>query len=98
LLTEDAPAQIEAARAALECTDMRAVAAVAHTLKGALRALAADRGASLAERLEADAHDGDLAAARTVFTEFVMEVEALVRTMASWPSGDVTPAAAAIER
>ena len=66
---DDAPRLIGEIRAALDRNDLSAVAATAHTLKGAIGNFSTDDAFEEARQLEMFAHDGDLTATRRALSD-----------------------------
>jgi HPt (histidine-containing phosphotransfer) domain-containing protein len=77
LFEEDHPGQLVRIREAIDSGDATALAASAHTLKGSLLVLAADRAAAAALELERMARESRLAAAPTAFAALELEIKAV---------------------
>jgi two-component system sensor histidine kinase/response regulator len=82
LFLEDSPKLLDAIRVALQSKDAQAVYRSAHTLKGSVGNFDAHAAVELAQRLEARAHEGDLAAATAVFALLEVEMQALLVSLA----------------
>jgi CheY-like chemotaxis protein len=81
LFLEDAPKLVESIREALVAGDAVAVYRAAHTLKGSVGNFDALLAVALAQRLEARAREGDLDAAKGVFTSLEAEMQSLQLTL-----------------
>ena len=78
IFVEDVGGHLDAVRAAMDPFDAPGLARAAHTIKGSLRAIAATRAASLAERLERAGRGRDAALATIVMRRFEREIERLL--------------------
>lgn len=81
LFLEDSPKLLEDIRSALQDGDTQAAYRAAHTLKGSAGNFDAHDVVTLAQRLEARTHEGNLAAARTVFVSLELETRALLASL-----------------
>jgi signal transduction histidine kinase/CheY-like chemotaxis protein len=82
LFLEDAPKLLESIRQALAAGDANAAYRAAHTLKGSVGNFDALLAVALAQRLEARAREGDIAAANGVFASLEAEMHSLQLTLA----------------
>ena len=82
LFLEDSPKLLDAIRAALANGDAQAVYRAAHTLKGSAGNFDAHETVAIAQRLEARAREGNLAASRSVFASLEVETRALLASLA----------------
>jgi CheY-like chemotaxis protein len=89
---EDAPAQLEAVRAAVASRDAAALRQAAHCLKGSLRAVGATVPAGLAQELEHRGGEGTPAGAEELTASLVTEIDRLLTAMADWLSAPACPA------
>src|SRR5262249_44396625 len=74
IFKDDSPLHINALREATGKGDLKAVTISAHTMRGMLANLAADRAAAAATRLEQVGRDGDATGVRAALGEFEQEV------------------------
>ena len=72
---EHTPALLQTIRTAASSGDMAELQKAAHTLKGSLAQFAAAETVQNAEQLEGSARDGEVAAARSLAGNLVVEVE-----------------------
>ena len=77
LFAEDSPKQMAQIQEAIALQEGKALAAVAHTLKGSLLVLAADQAAATAEKLEASGREGRFGEAKRLFTTLEWEISEL---------------------
>jgi HPt (histidine-containing phosphotransfer) domain-containing protein len=77
LFEEDCPEQMAEIQRAIDVQDGKALAASAHTLKGSLLVLAADRAANTAQQLETLGRDYRFDEAGEVFTTLESEISRL---------------------
>ena len=82
LFLTEGPAQILEMREAFAAGDLARVSRVAHTIKGSLGALHAERARATAQDLELTAKDGSSDAARVLVAKLEQEVEALEPALA----------------
>jgi two-component system, sensor histidine kinase and response regulator len=81
LFLEDCPNLLEAIRTALAAADAQAVYRAAHTLKGSVGNFEAHSAVEIAQRLEARAREGDIAAATAVFAALEIEIQAVMKSL-----------------
>lgn len=82
LFLEEGPAQIEEMREALELGELQRVSRLAHTVKGSLGALHAERARAAAQDVELQAKDEPNEIVRQLVTKLEQETEALKPALA----------------
>jgi CheY-like chemotaxis protein len=83
LFLEDCPRLIDVIQQALDNKDAQAVYRAAHTLKGSAANFDAQDTVAIAQRLEARAREGDVAACVKIFAALRSEVNVLLNTLAN---------------
>jgi HPt (histidine-containing phosphotransfer) domain-containing protein len=81
LFVEDCPKLMNAIRSGLADADNEAVYRAAHTLKGTVGNFDAHAAMAIAQRLEALARSGDLAACAPIFSALDTEIDALLLSL-----------------
>ena len=81
LFLEDCPNLLDDIRSALAAGDAQAVYRAAHTLKGSVGNFEAHAAVEIAQRLEARAREGDIAAATAVFALLDLEIQAVIKSL-----------------
>lgn len=88
VLADDGPRRLEEIRAAIASGDAQRLQRTAHSLKGALECLCAERAAVAARRLEELGRGGDLSSAADVCSVLARELDRLIAAIdASAPTG-----------
>jgi two-component system sensor histidine kinase/response regulator len=83
LFLEDCPKLVDAIRSGIAKNDGAAVCRAAHTLKGTVGNFDAHEAVAIAQRLEARAREGDLAACGTIFSALEIEINVLLAALAA---------------
>ncbi len=83
LLREDYPLMLRKAYAALNLNDAATLNQIAHSLKGALANLAADRASTIAARIESLAADGELATLPSLLRQLETETNNAIETLSA---------------
>jgi len=96
IFRQDAPGQLEAVRAAVARKDAAGLREAAHCVKGSLRVLGADRGASLAQELEHLGAAGSTGEADRLAAALAAEMEQLLAGVDRWLTGGTHAAGAGV--